>query len=247
MLEHAPLAHCVLFSDLAKAKAGDLVEIMGDEAHHAARVKRVRPGERIGLIDARGRFGTGALSAVTGSRSKPVLQIQLELCELCPQPQPVIDVYAALPKGDRLDRMIDQLTQLGVTRFRPLLCEHAQRKTDTVRPDKLDRIVIEAMKQCRRCWPLVIDDPIVLEDAVRDPDAIIADATGPIWETTRDATTRRVLIVGPEGGWSNTERALFVETNASVRRFGIFVMRIEAAAAAAASLAMCVNDCEYGS
>lgn len=241
MPEHAPLAHCVMFSDLAHAKVDDLVEITGEEAHHAARVKRVRPGERIGLLDAQGRVGTGPLSAVTGSRSKPVLQILLESCELCPPTQPIVEVYAALPKGDRLDRMIDQLTQLGVSRFRPLLCEHTQRKSDTARPEKLERIMTEAMKQCRRAWPLKIADPIQLEDALNDPDAVIADASGPVWDAQRDTAPRRVLLIGPEGGWSNTERDLFVETKASVRRFGIFVMRIEAAAAAAASLAMCVS------
>lgn len=242
MPEHAQLAHCVMFSDLAHAKAGDMVEITGDEAHHAARVKRVRPGERIGLLDAQGRIGTGTLSTVTGSRSKPILQIQLDSCDLCPPTQPVVEVYAAMPKGDRLDRMIDQLTQLGVSRFRPLLCEHTQRKTETTRPDKLERIVIEAMKQCRCAWPLEIADPIPLEEAIRDPDAVIADASGPLWDAKRDAAPRRVILIGPEGGWSNTERELFVETKASVRRFGIFIMRIEAAASAAAAIAICVNS-----
>jgi 16S rRNA (uracil1498-N3)-methyltransferase len=146
-----------------------------------------------------------------------------------------------LPKGDRLDRMLDQLTQLGVSVFRPLLCEHAQRKPETIRIDKLDRIVEESMKQCRRAWRLEIGDPIQLEDALGNPDAMVADASGEVWDACRDGAPNRVLIVGPEGGWSNSERELFVETGVRVRRFGIFVMRIEAAAAAASAFAMCAS------
>ncbi len=215
-----------------------MIGVDGDEAHHAVRVKRVRPGERIGLLDTQGTSALGTLVSVGGSRSKPLLSIELQQIEREEPIAPCVELYAALPKGDRLDRMIDQLTQLGVTRYRPLLCEHAQRKPETLRVDKLQRIVEEAMKQCRRAWRLEIGDPIPLGDAIADPDAFVADASGDVWVSARDSGARRVIMVGPEGGWSNTERDLFVDTGVRVRRFGMFVMRIEAAASAASAIAM---------
>jgi 16S rRNA (uracil1498-N3)-methyltransferase len=238
MLLDAQLAHCLLFSDLAQIKPGDSVEISGEEAHHAARVKRVRLGERLGLLNGNGTVAIGTLGHVGGSKSKPLLHIEIEHVETQAPCQPDVEIWSALPKGDRLDRMIDQLTQIGVSTYRPLMCDRSQRKPETIRPEKLERIANEAMKQCRRAWKLNIDDPIDLQAALSEPDIILADALGPVWGQPNDSRQRTVILVGPEGGWSNTERGLFVETNVPIRRFGMFVMRIEAAASASASIVM---------
>jgi len=239
MLREAQLAHCLMFSDLTGLNPGDRIEIDGEEAHHAARVKRLRPGERVGLIGSGGAYAVGTLDSVGGSRSKPLLSIDLDQIGSEDPITPNLEVWAALPKGDRLDRMIDQLTQLGASTFRPLICDHAQRKPDTYRPEKLTRIMEEAMKQCRRVWPMQIQDPISFPDAITDPDALIADASGQSWAPAPDAMpTRIVLIVGPEGGWSNTERGLFVDSGRPIHRFGQLVMRIETAAVAGAASIM---------
>jgi 16S rRNA (uracil1498-N3)-methyltransferase len=227
-----------MFSDLAQTQAGQRIEIAGPEAHHTARVKRVRPGERIGMLDGIGCAGSGILHSVGGSKSSPVLLIDLESHEMQAPITPHIEVYAALPKGDRLDRMIDQLAQYGVRVFRPLICDRSQRKADSARPDKLGRIADEAIKQCRRAWGMQIGEPIAFKDAVGDPDAIIADASGPCWDAQRDAAPRSVLLIGPEGGWSPKERDLFGATGLPVRRFGLFVLRIEAAASAASAIVL---------
>ncbi|MFG0246320.1 MAG: RsmE family RNA methyltransferase [Phycisphaerales bacterium JB052] len=235
------IAHCVMFSDLAQCKAGQRIEIDGDEAHHAARVKRVRPGERLLLLDGAGHLATGVLESIGGSRSKPILVLDLGPVSRKEAIEPRVEIWAALPKGDRLDRMIDQMTQLGVSRYRPLLCDRSQRKPDSLRPEKLSRIGDEAMKQCRRPWRMQIDEPIAFQEALGDPDAVIADAAGQHWEAQSSCGARIVVLVGPEGGWSNTERGLFVEAGVPVRCFGRFVLRIEAAACAAAAIVMGVS------
>ncbi len=241
-----PIAHCVLFSDLSRVKIGDPIEVAGQEAHHAARVKRVRPGERIGLLDGEGHHASGTLQSVGGSRSNPVLDIRVDHWEQTAPISPVVEVAAALPKGDRLDRMIDLLAQIGVTRYCPLICDRSQRRAETVRPDKLMRISDEAMKQCRRPWRMEIGEPIAFESAIQDPAAVVADASGPVWCGAADFSSRTLILVGPEGGWSNAERQVFVDTQARVRRFGLFVLRIEAAAAAASAMVICSNP-ESGS
>ncbi len=228
----------MMFSDLMGLQIGHPIEIDGEEAHHAVRVKRVRPGERIGLIDGRGGYAIGTMSSVQGSRSKPVLVMDLERVGQEGAVSPKFEVWAALPKGDRLDRMIEQLTQLGVTRYRPLICERSQRKEDTVRVDKLQRVVEESMKQCRRVWQMDIGDSIQFDDALVHPGGIVADASGRHWGPGDALPPDPALIVGPEGGWSNKERDQIVETNARVCRFGMFVMRIESAAVAGASVLM---------
>lgn len=238
MPDAPPIAHCLLFSDLQRSTPGQRIEIEGDEAHHAARVKRVRPGERLLLLDGSGHHATAILQAVTGSKSKPLLRMHLDEIRHAEPIRPELEIWAALPKGDRLDRMIDQITQLGVSRFRPLLCQRSQRKDASIRPEKLARIADEAIKQCHRPWRLEIDDPIPFPQAINDPDAVVADASGTPWSPDSDPHPRRVILIGPEGGWSNTERGSFVEAALPVRRFGRFVLRIEAAAAAASAIVM---------
>jgi len=238
MLASDAIAHCVVFSDLVHCTVGQLIEIDGDEAHHAVRVKRVRLGERLLLLDGEGHSGTGILESITGSRSKPLLSIKLGGVERSESISPIVEVWAALPKGDRLDRMIDQLTQLGVSQFRPMICDRSQRKPDSVRLDKLARIADEAMKQCQRPWRLKIGDPVRFDEAIGDSDAIVADAAGDVWGSGGDPKARIVILVGPEGGWSNTERSRFVEVGVPLRRFGRHVLRIEAACSAAAAIVL---------
>jgi len=229
------IEHTIAFSDLAGAKPGEGIEIIGDEAHHAARVKRVRVGDQIRLLDGQGRIGCGQVREIVGSRSKPRLIVDLTEINTYPPITPIVEIWSALPKADRLDRMIDQLTQIGVTRFRALICDRSQRKPETVRPEKLTRIALEACKQCHRPWSLDIGDPIGFDQAIQDPDALLADASGEPLAAGR-VPERVVVLIGPEGGWSDAERAKFGATGRGGIRFGLFVFRIESAACAISSV-----------
>tara|TARA_R110002072_G_scaffold42064_11_gene118005 strand:+ start:23210 stop:23953 length:744 start_codon:yes stop_codon:yes gene_type:complete len=231
------IQHHLMFSDLGAIKPGQVFEIGGPEAHHAIRVKRVGTGHRVGLLDGCGRIGSGTVQAIKGPKSKPTMTIELLGIESFEPSKPRLEVYSALPKGDRLDRMIDQLSQLGVQSYRPLLCERSQRKPETVNIEKLERIAIEAAKQCHRPWLMEIGDPIGFEDAIKDPDAIVADASGEA-DIASVNPERVVILIGPEGGWSDDERGVIGATGVRVCRFGLFVLRIEAAACSASAIVL---------
>lgn len=81
-----------------------------------------------------------------------------------------------------------------------------------------------------------IGDPISLWDAVEDPDTIVADGSGESWGPPIDIPDRIVLLIGPEGGWSEDERSCIAERGNLVYLFGRHVMRTETAACAAASI-----------
>lgn len=231
------IQHYISFSDLASLAPNDSIELTGPEAHHAARVKRIRINEQVGVLDGQGRIGIGTIEKITGSKSKPIITITLSEIKLFDPIVPQVEIWSALPKGDRLDRMIDQLSQLGVTTVRPLICDRSQRKPETIRQDKLERIATEASKQCHRPWALNFDEPITFKDAINDPDAVIADAEGDT-ALAKVFSPRIVVLIGPEGGWSDDERALIDATGMRIIRLGLFVLRIEAAACAAASVVL---------
>lgn len=238
MHDPRPIAHALMFSDLAAHADNAEIEITADEAHHAVKVKRVGADDRVLVLDGQGRTADARVIEITGARARPALRLLLDQVQHAPPTSPRVEVLAALPKGDRLDRMIDQLAQLGVAAFRPLRCERSQRKPDSARPDKLTRIAQEAIKQCRCPWAMQIGDPIAFTEAIADPDAVLADATGSPWGTQDLARQRVVLLIGPEGGWSDAERQHLDATQTSIRRFGQYVMRLETAACAAAAIVL---------
>ncbi len=224
-----PPAHRVHFSDLRGATAGATLLVTGEEANHAARVKRLRPGEPVALFDARGTVADGrVVQAEAGKRA--LLEVRLDALRTVGRVSPRVEVWCPPPKGDRLETMIDQLSQLGVAAWRPLRTARAER--DAFRADKLGRVAIEAAKQCGRAWALDIGDWTGFDDALADPRAVLADAAGlPAGPAAGDT----VLLLGPEGGWTDDELARAHATGRGVRRFGVHVMRIETAAVAAAA------------
>lgn len=237
MQTHPQPQHHVWFSDLSQHRANDNIELIGPEAHHAIRVKRINNNDPVAVQDGCGRIAIGHIRQIAGSKSKPTLTIALDRIDSYPPITPRVEVFAALPKGDHLDRMIDQLSQLGVALVRPLICDRSQRKPDTLKPDKLARIAIESSKQCHRPWILEIADPIKFTDAILDPDALICDISAQT-ALAPPSNPRIVILVGPEGGWSQHERDLIVTSNVKTARFAPFVLRIESAAAAAAAIVL---------
>ena len=237
--EHSPrpIQHYIMFSDLESVQINDSFDLVGQEAHHTVRVKRVRTNEQIGILDGQGHIGIGTVRAIKGSKARPIVTIELASIEYNEPSSPKIEVLSALPKGDRLDRMIDQLSQLGVAMYRPLLCDRSQRKPETVRLDKLERIAIEAAKQCHRPWTLELGEPISFSEAIKDPDSVLADRSG-AQGVQALSNSRVVLLIGPEGGWSDSERAQIEAINLPICRFGLFVLRIEAAACAASAIVL---------
>ena len=86
-----------LVESLDGAAPGTLVEVTGDEAHHAVAVRRLREGEQVVLTDGRGSSATGSVAS-TGKR---VFSVTVDSVAQEPRPEPAITVVQALPKGER--------------------------------------------------------------------------------------------------------------------------------------------------
>lgn len=236
------IAHRVHYPDLGSlvgaAPPGGIV-VEGDEAHHAARVKRLREGDLVGLFDGRGLTSVATVDEIrTGKRAS--LALTIDAIDRHEPVQPRVEVWCPPPKSDRLDTMIDQLSQLGVAAWRPLRTQRSER--DAFRADKLERVAVESAKQCGRAWLIEIGDWIVFDDAAGDPRAMLADASGVA--INGPATSDAVLLLGPEGGWAGDELERFRATGKPLIRFGPHVMRIETAAVAGA--ACLLSDASQG-
>ncbi|HMN42520.1 MAG TPA: RsmE family RNA methyltransferase [Phycisphaerales bacterium] len=222
--------------------AGESAVIDGDEAHHALRVKRVRPGERIELMDGRGGIAEGeVVEGDLGAKSRE-LHVRVTGVRREQPARPRVEIWTAVPKGGRVDEMIDQLAQVGAAAWRPLDTARGVVDPREAKMERLGRIAVEASKQCGRAWRLEIGPKATMDEALRAAPGVrvvVADASGSPWSGAESSEHLRLLI-GPEGGWTPEELAAARTANASISRFGPHVMRIETAAVAACAMLVSV-------
>ena len=109
-------------SVLAGAQAQQLVEIAGPDAHHAARVRRLREGEAVHVSDGAGTRATGA---VHGDPNGDLLRIRLDTISVEASRSPRVIIVQALTKGDRGDRAIEMMAELGADVIIPFAAQRS--------------------------------------------------------------------------------------------------------------------------
>ena len=195
--------------------------LLSDDAlHHLNRVLRLREGESVTVTNGKGEWRQ-CLWTDTG------LEIAGEIHH-----EPVrdaLEISVAIPKGDRLEWMVQKLVELGVDRIRLLTSERSVVKWDDQRAakqlDRLRRVAESAIEQSRRIWGCEIVGPTDAREVL--PTIPIAEPGGR--DITRDD---REIAIGPEGGWTIEEVQCASETISISRQ----VLRVETAAIAAATL-----------
>lgn len=220
---------------------GEQVVLTGDEAHHAARVKRLVAKDPLELIDGNGRIARATVvDTRKTSRHGWEIECRIEEVTTAPRVVPYLDVWTAVPKGDRLEQMVDGLSQVGAGGWAPLSCERSVVEPREGKLSRLHRVCDEACKQCGRAWTLQIGKGGTLDDALAERTAVVvADASGAAYSPQGMASIR--LVVGPEGGWTPEELEMSRARGAIVASFGPHVLRIETAAVVAAAVVVQVE------
>jgi 16S rRNA (uracil1498-N3)-methyltransferase len=211
--------------------------LTGPEAHHLTSVRRFAPGDRVTLFNGDGHDYPAEILSV-GKRTV-TLSVLAPVAVDRELPFPLV-IGSALPKGDRADFLIEKLTELGVTRFIPLVTARAivQPKPSVV--EKFTRAVIEASKQCGRNRLMQVDAPQSLDAFLSRTDLPASRVllhTGPGLQplaASREAGS--VVAIGPEGGFTPDEVALATTKGWLAASLGPRVLRVETAAIAFASL-----------
>lgn len=216
------------------------LEIVGDEAHHAVRVKRLAVGDAVELINGQGLIAAATITDTAKHRGEWVVRVDVHTVSAAAPPTPTVHVASAVPKGPRLADMIDQLSQVGATSWCPLITEHSHTDATELRHDRLQRVALEASKQSGRPWLMHVEPELSLTRAL-DPGperctVILADATGQPLKSLPTQHAR--VLIGPEGGWTTAELEAAHRAGATIARFGPHTMRIETAAVAACAILM---------
>lgn len=220
---------------------GGAAELRGDDARHLTRVLRAQPGQLYEITDSRCAY----LAEISESRGDCVL---FRVLEPVPSPEPPVSIIllAALIKFDRFEWIIEKATELGVERILPVETARSEKgllAASTKRAGRWERIAKESSQQARRLRAPDILPAARLEAALATPAGhriILDEGAAPpllrILPSEAERATTVALIVGPEGGWTETERHEATAAGWQPASLGPYILRTETAVAAAIAI-----------
>ncbi|MEU6858790.1 16S rRNA (uracil(1498)-N(3))-methyltransferase [Glycomyces sp. NPDC046736] len=210
----------------------------GPEGHHAADVQRLQPGETLLLSDGAGAVASARVTAAErGSLRLAVLERRT-----LPEPDPKLTVVQALPKGDRGERAVQMLTEIGVDEVIPWAASRSIVQWKGPRGDKArakwTATAREATKQARRARLAHVAELHTTKQLVqrlRQAAQVLVlheSATAPLSGVDLAATGEIALVIGPEGSISPDELAALAEFGPPIR-LGDTILRTSTAGPAA--------------
>lgn len=220
---------------------GATVCLAENQLHYLRNVLRAEPGTELFVFNGR----DGEFAAVLSVLNKKEAQIQI--CRvLRGQPEKRdVRLYFAPLKRDRTELVVEKATELGVTKIVPVITQYTSVKRVNV--ERLRAVATEACEQCRRLDMPEISEPVALAVLLNEQNAdkpllVHLDETGAgrKAEQVFDGLDKAAFLVGPEGGFSDSERALIARTpHTAGLDLGERILRAETAAVAALALFMC--------
>lgn len=221
----------------------DTITLREAEAHHLLHVLRARVGDAVSVIDGQGREAVAVVA-----ETRPDATVILHVCRQGPpaeRPAIPITLLQALPKGARMDWIVEKATELGAARIVPVLTDRCVARPDEDRAERRherwQRIAAESAKQCGTSWIPSVAPLCTLDQALGErPEGglLIVGALTPGTRHLRsvlDAVAAQpvsgvALLVGPEGDLTEAELRLSIDRGAVPVSFGPRVLRSETAA-----------------
>jgi 16S rRNA (uracil1498-N3)-methyltransferase len=221
--------------------------LTGEQATHLIRVLRAQAGMEFDIV-AGDRVWHGVIAGISGDQVRFNLVAEVEADPALP-----ITLLLSVFKFDRMEWAIEKATELGVERIIPILARRSEKhlaQAAQARVERWKRISREASKQSRRSDVPVIEDALPLKTAARREGEAVRLLLA---EQERTTTLRHALsealassggempnvrmAVGPEGGWTAEEEALFDDEGWKPVSLGPRILRAETAAITAMAVA----------
>jgi len=218
--------------DLA-LEAGGALDLPEGEAHHVLKVLRGREGDLVEVVDGAGRLFVAELRG--GRRADVVEELALAGAE-----EVEVALYQAVPKGGRMDLVVEKATEVGVSTIVPVLAERGVVNPREGKVGRWRRVAEAAARQSLRLGVPEVREPVPFERAVREvgeSGVLLHNAPG--LEAVEAVVGSPVgLFVGPEGGWSEAELRLAGEAGLALAGLGPYRLRSETAGVVAAARAL---------
>ncbi len=219
------------------AICGGKIYIEGEDVVHITRVLRMREGDTFTVCD--GACTDYFCRLVTADKKMVTAEI-LEKQENTAEPPCEITLYQGLPKGAKMDYIVQKCVEIGITRIVPMLSARVV-KEGTPKGDRLAKIALEAAKQSGRGILPQVCAPVSFEEAL----AMASGAELALFpyecekerslkNALRDKNPKTVsLMIGPEGGFTDEEKSAAEEAGLQVVTLGRRILRTETAGAVA--------------
>jgi len=201
-----------------------VLELPAGEADHVLKVLRGRNGDTAEVVDGAGKLFAARLR---GGREAAVVE---ELA--APDGAGVeISLYQAVPKGGRMDLVVEKATEVGATRIVPLLAERGVVNPREGKVGRWRRMAEAAARQSLRLSVPEVADPVRFEDVASE-----VRGTGVLLHNAPDLQPVEAVVgvpvslfVGPEGGWSGGELRLAEDAGIAFGGLGPYRLRSETA------------------
>ncbi len=215
---------------------GTVCHLNPERSNYLCRVMRMRGGQLVTCMDGAGHGFTARLAVADPKRA------QLEITEVQARAAPAahrLGLALSLVKGQAMDRAIQLATELGASNIFLFSSAHSNAKLTAQRSanrmQHWQKIAISASEQCGRLYL----PELHLSNL---PDLLAADTDNMAFQPGADVLPQnlpaadRTLLVGPEGGWSAAELALFERNNCPLYGLGNLILRAETVPAVALAL-----------
>ncbi len=219
---------------------GDFVALDEEESRHLLQVLRARPGHAVQLTDGKGYIYDGVV-AETGKKTA-VLRIQRRTAVPLERAHRIHIAIAPVKNMERFEWFLEKATELGIDEITPLLCERSERTV--VRMDRMEKILISALKQCMRTHLPVLHPLTGFDTFVKGsiaPQKRIgwcSETPLPHIKTALASDLSTLIAIGPEGDFSPREIALALEYGFTGISLGSGRLRTETAGLLALSAAL---------
>lgn len=218
--------------------------ITGDDAKHIIKSLRMKKGEALTVCDTKGFDYSCIIKDLSGE------QVFLEIIEKKPtqtEPKLYVTLYQCLTKGDKMDTIVKQAVEMGVSRIVPVISQNCVSRPDAATLNKKQvrwqKIANEAAGQCGRgILPLVspcVSLNLAAEEMSKDDLSLFFYELGgkPVGTISKDINSVSVII-GPEGGFTTLEAETLILAGAVATTLGPRILRAETAPVAAVAVIM---------
>ncbi len=205
-----------------------------DETRHLRDVLRLKLSEKVQVFDGNGKEFLCEIESI--EKKQTILQIISELQPKSPESNLDLTLGVAILKGEKFDLIVQKAVELGVNKIIPILTKRCDAKS--VRTDRLERIILEATKQCGRAKLLQITETQEFSkfiETAHDTKILFAEKQGEKFSTI-NSSKKIVALIGSEGGWEDSEIELATQKGFQIITLGGRILRAETAVISIASL-----------
>jgi 16S rRNA (uracil1498-N3)-methyltransferase len=223
---------------------GGRLELTGREAHHALRVLRLQPGERVVVLDGAGHEAHCEVEKV----SRDALELKVLAQKFTPAPPCPVTLLVAVPKGKIIEHIIQKSVELGAYCVIPLLTDRVITQLDDEgaeqKREKWRQVAGEAIKQCGAPWLPRIEAPVTIPQLLARGEALELALVGALssprrhprecfaaFQKNHGRLPRSAGIwIGPEGDFTPEELQWIGQSGAQAVTLGDLTLRVETAA-----------------